>query len=65
VVAQNGKIESIITTDGCENSADEIKFVEQVEFIVTILTPNRGSLEINVTSPGGTKSLLLSVSFLS
>ena len=59
---QNSKIESVITTDGCENTVDEVKFIEQVEFVVTILTSNRGSLEINITSPGGTKSLLLSVS---
>lgn len=60
-INQDDRIESIITTDGCKNTVDEVKYIEQVEFVVTILTSNRGGLEINITSPGGTKSLLLSV----
>lgn len=52
-------IESILFTDSCEDSSDEVNYIEQVEAIVTIKTSQRGALEIYLTSPSGTRTLLL------
>ena len=60
----NNRIKSVITTDGCAGTINEVNFIEQVVFVVTIASSNRGGLEINITSPSGTKSMLLPVSFV-
>ncbi len=58
---ESDKIESIVFTDGCKNTNNEVNFIEQVEFEVTIEAIIRGDLEIFITAPSGTRSLLLPV----
>ena len=54
-------IESIIDTNACEGTSNQVNFIEQVEIVVTIKTSVRGSLEIYLTSPSDTRSLILPV----
>jgi subtilisin-like proprotein convertase family protein len=56
-------IEAVLTTDSCRGTVNEVNFIEQVEVVVTIKAPRRGALEIFLTSPMGTRSLILPVSF--
>ena len=58
-VYQVDSIETTITTDACKGTVNEVNFIEQVEIVVTIQAPVRGQLEIYLTSPMGTKSLIL------
>lgn len=51
-----------MTTDACMNTINEVNFIEQVEVIVTVRAQVRGLLEIYLTSPMGTRSLILPVS---
>lgn len=57
----DNRIESDIDTDSCKNTDNEVNFIEQVEIVVSIRASNRGKLEINITAPSGTKSILLPV----
>lgn len=52
-------VEAILNTDACQSSLNEVNYIEQVEIITTIRAPNRGKLEIYLTSPMGTKTLIL------
>ena len=61
IVIKNDIIYSFLRTDGCVNTTNEVNFIEQVEFVLKITCSNRGGLEIIITSPGGTRSVLLSV----
>jgi hypothetical protein len=55
------QIEANLYTNACFNTSNEVNFIEQVEIKVSIRTDIRGQLEIYLTSPSGTKSLILSV----
>ena len=55
-------IEAVLFADACVGTVNEVNFIEQVEIIVTIKAANRGSLEIYLKSPMGTRSLILPVS---
>jgi len=48
-----------IDTDACVNTEDEVNWIEQVEIVVTIHTEIRGKLEIHLTSPMGTRAMVL------
>jgi hypothetical protein len=56
-------LEAVLSTDACAGTPNEVNFIEQVEVIVSIRAPVRGQLEVFLTSPMGTKSHLLPVSF--
>ncbi len=62
-VQMSNSIEATLNTDACSNTVNEVNFIEQVEIIATIKAPIRGMLEIYLTSPMGTRSLILPVSF--
>lgn len=57
-------VEATVDTNGCAETENEVNFIEQVEIIVTIQATPRGSLEIYLTSPMGTKSQILPVSII-
>jgi len=59
IVGAHNVIESIIDTNACEGTSNQVNFIEQVEIVVTIKTSVRGSLEIYLTSPSDTRSLIL------
>lgn len=52
-------IEATLNTDACQNTVNEVNYIEQVEIVATVRAPVRGLLEIYLTSPMGTKSLIL------
>lgn len=60
-VGAHNIIESIIDTNACEGTANEVNYIEQVEIVVTIKASVRGALEIFLTSPSDTRSLILPV----
>ncbi|XP_070543444.1 furin-1-like isoform X1 [Ptychodera flava] len=47
------------TTVGCENSKNHVLYLEHVQARLTMTYSRRGDLEIYLTSPSGTRSLLL------
>jgi subtilisin-like proprotein convertase family protein len=51
----------VLNTDACRGTDNEVNFVEQVEIIVTIKSAVRGALRVYLTSPMGTRSLILPV----
>ena len=54
-------LKAILDTNACSNTTNIVKFIEQVEIIVTIRTEIRGKLDIHLTSPSGTKIHILGV----
>ncbi|KAJ3640863.1 hypothetical protein Zmor_027398 [Zophobas morio] len=48
-----------IHTTGCQNTNNEVKFLEHVELTLTIEYPIRGVLEVYLTSPSGTRVQML------
>ncbi|XP_062516896.1 furin-like isoform X2 [Corticium candelabrum] len=49
----------VITSLGCRNSHDEVRFLEHVVAIISLTSTDRGSIRIVLTSPMGTPSELL------
>ncbi|XP_077988454.1 furin-like protease kpc-1 [Glandiceps talaboti] len=47
------------TTTGCENSTNHVLYLEHVQATLTLSIQVRGNLEIYLTSPSGTRSVLL------
>lgn len=60
-VQKANSMETVLNTDACANTINEVNFIEQVEVIVTIKAPIRGQLEVYLTSPMGTRSQILPV----
>lgn len=54
-------LEAVLSTDACFGTDSEVNFIEQVEIVVSIQAPVRGNLEMYLTSPMGTRSLILPV----
>jgi len=52
-------LEAVLSTDACFGTDSEVNFIEQVEIVVSIQAPVRGNLEMYLTSPMGTRSLIL------
>jgi len=50
-----------IESDGCQNTGNEIRYIEQVQLLLSIDYTRRGDLTIFLTSPMGTKSCLLPI----
>ncbi|XP_035256082.1 neuroendocrine convertase 2-like [Anguilla anguilla] len=48
-----------ITTDACHGKDNFVRYLEHVQAVVTVNASRRGDLSINMTSPMGTKSMLL------
>lgn len=51
--------EFTVSTDGCRGQMDEVNYLEHVQVVVTLQAQRRGELELYLTSPAGTKSMLL------
>lgn len=61
-VISNGhgeKLISTITSDGCENTENYVKYIEHVQVRITLTFHPRGNLRIVLVSPSGTPSDLL------
>ncbi|XP_072031864.1 neuroendocrine convertase 2-like [Amphiura filiformis] len=49
-----------LNTDGCKGKENEVRYLEHTQAIITLNSTRRGDVTIKLTSPMGTKSLLLS-----
>lgn len=49
-----------ISADACEGRGNFVRYLEHVQAVITVNATRRGALNINMTSPMGTKSILLS-----
>ncbi|CAB3995406.1 Neuroendocrine convertase 1, partial [Paramuricea clavata] len=49
-----------IKANGCQGNQDELRYLEHVQLVLTLDYTRRGDLAIDLTSPMGTKSRLLS-----
>uniref|UniRef100_A0A6I8PEE0 Neuroendocrine convertase 2 n=1 Tax=Ornithorhynchus anatinus TaxID=9258 RepID=A0A6I8PEE0_ORNAN len=59
-IPSSGKLILRLTTDACEGKENFVRYLEHVQAVITVNTTRRGDLNINMTSPMGTKSILLS-----
>lgn len=48
-----------ITTDACKGTTSEVNYIEHVQAIITLNATRRGDLILFLTSPMGTKSMIL------
>eukprot|EP00058_Branchiostoma_floridae_P011650 XP_002597138.1 hypothetical protein BRAFLDRAFT_121298 [Branchiostoma floridae] len=55
-----GKVVVKLTTDACEGQENFVRYLEHVQAVVTLRSTRRGDVNINMTSPMGTQSILLS-----
>ncbi|XP_071963976.1 neuroendocrine convertase 2-like isoform X1 [Antedon mediterranea] len=53
-------LELRLNTDGCKDQDNAIKYLEHVQAIITLNSTRRGDVVINLISPMGTNSMLLS-----
>jgi len=49
----------VITTDGCAATSNVVWSLEHVQVIVTLSASQRGKVELSLTSPSGTRQILL------
>lgn len=54
------KLVLAINTEACQGKDNFVRYLEHVQAVVTVNASRRGDLSINMTSPMGTKSILLS-----
>uniref|UniRef100_A0A8B9ZFN4 Neuroendocrine convertase 2 n=1 Tax=Anas platyrhynchos TaxID=8839 RepID=A0A8B9ZFN4_ANAPL len=59
-IPPSGKLLLTLTTDACEGKENFVRYLEHVQAVITVNSTRRGDLNINMTSPMGTKSILLS-----
>uniref|UniRef100_G1LFU2 Neuroendocrine convertase 2 n=1 Tax=Ailuropoda melanoleuca TaxID=9646 RepID=G1LFU2_AILME len=59
-IPSTGKLVLSLTTDACEGKENFVRYLEHVQAVITVNATRRGDLNINMTSPMGTKSILLS-----
>uniref|UniRef100_A0A8B9MEN2 Neuroendocrine convertase 2 n=1 Tax=Accipiter nisus TaxID=211598 RepID=A0A8B9MEN2_9AVES len=59
-ILPSGKLVLTLTTDACEGKENFVRYLEHVQAVITVNSTRRGDLNINMTSPMGTKSILLS-----
>ncbi|CAI9153753.1 unnamed protein product [Rangifer tarandus platyrhynchus] len=59
-ILTTGKLVLTRPTDACEGKENFVHYLEHVQAVVTVSVTRRGDLNINVMSPVGTKSILLS-----
>jgi len=48
-----------LSTDACKGTDDYVRYLEQVELVITLQYSHRGSLKIDLTSPKGTRTTIL------
>ncbi|XP_063918835.1 neuroendocrine convertase 2 isoform X1 [Zophobas morio] len=49
-----------ITTNACQDESTEVRYLEHVQAVLTVNASRRGDLELFLTSPMGTRSMILS-----
>ncbi|KAF6736979.1 Neuroendocrine convertase 2 [Oryzias melastigma] len=59
-IQSGNKLVLAINTEACEGKDNFVRYLEHVQAVVTVNATRRGDLNINMTSPMGTKSILLS-----
>ncbi|MCI4376752.1 hypothetical protein PGIGA_G00192070 [Pangasianodon gigas] len=59
-IQSGAKLALTITTDACQGRENFVRYLEHVQAVVTVNASRRGELTLNLTSPMGTKSILLS-----
>ncbi|KAJ8365919.1 hypothetical protein SKAU_G00147500 [Synaphobranchus kaupii] len=59
-IASDGKLVLTIDSDACQGKDNFVRYLEHVQAVVTVNASRRGDLNVNMTSPAGTKSILLS-----
>ncbi|XP_032910140.1 neuroendocrine convertase 2 [Catharus ustulatus] len=59
-IPPSGKLFLTLTTNACEGKENFVRYLEHVQAVITVNSTRRGDLNINMTSPMGTKSILLS-----
>ncbi|CAF1543589.1 unnamed protein product [Adineta ricciae] len=59
-IPEKGTLKLTINTDACKNTKDEVNYLEHVQAFVTLKGSRRGNTVIFITSPLGTRSLILS-----
>lgn len=59
-IQSGDKVVLAITTDACQGKDNFVRYLEHVQAVITVNASRRGDLNINMTSPMGTKSILLS-----
>ncbi|GAA6104116.1 neuroendocrine convertase 2 [Tachysurus ichikawai] len=59
-IQSGAKLALSITTDACQGRENFVRYLEHVQAVVTVNASRRGELMLNLTSPMGTKSILLS-----
>ncbi|CAJ0962979.1 unnamed protein product, partial [Mesorhabditis belari] len=57
--SHGNRLQLQLYTDGCAGSDDHVAYVEHVQAIVTLKAPKRGDIQIYLTSPSNTRSVLL------
>lgn len=59
-IPSKGSLLLSIKTDACKGTDTELRYLEHVQAVITANASRRGDLELFVTSPMGTKSMILS-----
>ena len=59
-ILTTGKLVLTLTTNACEGKENFVHYLEHIQAVVTVNATRRGDLNINMMSPVGTKSILLS-----
>ncbi|CAF1214953.1 unnamed protein product [Rotaria sordida] len=60
IIPEKGSLKLTIITNACKNTKDEINYLEHVQVFITLKSTRRGNTVIFLTSPLGTRSLILS-----
>jgi len=55
----NSAADLVIQTDGCADTSDVVRSLEHVQIVVTLSASQRGKVELSLTSPSGTRQILL------
>ncbi|KAL8583647.1 hypothetical protein ACOMHN_037371 [Nucella lapillus] len=59
LVPMNGKLIVPLYTDGCADTVNEVRHVEHVQARLTMTSSRRGEIQVSLTSPSQTRSVLL------
>lgn len=58
-IPTNSSLELTISTDSCKGTGSEVNYIEHVQAIITLNATRRGDLIMHLTSPMGTRSMIL------
>lgn len=56
-VSRNRAARIIVYSNGCENLAGEVQYIEYVQLVLTMTYPKRGDIQIAMRSPLGNVNL--------